>query len=104
MIAKRETELAKTRGRSTSKIELKKEALDPRNVDDALVLLGIACDGPLDRGPWYEGHNLLLEPWAVQAALSLRRGGAKLEPRDVEILKRSTRSGETLCWPRSVRP
>ena len=104
MIAKREAALAKARRRRrpTRPVEMKREALDPRNVDDALVLLGIACEDPRDYGPNNHDRRLLLEPWAVQLALSRRRGGAALEAKEVEEIRRSTRDPDSLRWPRSV--
>lgn len=104
MIAKREAALAKTRRRRqpTRPVEMKREALDPRNVDDALLILGIACEDPRDYGPNDEYRRLLLEPWAVQLALSRRRGGAALRKKDVDEIRRCTRDPDSLRWSRSV--
>jgi hypothetical protein len=74
---------------------------EPRNADRAMCLLGIAAP---DKSR--EGHNpsaLLLEPWAVQAALARRRGGQALTPEEVGNIKRSTRAPETLQWPRGTK-
>jgi len=65
-----------------------------------MCLLGIAT--PDKR---LEDHNpgaILLEPWAVQAALSRRRGGKALTKQDVGEIRRSTRTPETLRWPRGT--
>jgi hypothetical protein len=45
---------------------------------------------------------LLLQPWAVQAALS-RPGRRRLSANDVSEIKRCTRDAETLRWPAGVR-
>jgi hypothetical protein len=99
MIEKREKAIADRGKRKrimppvTEKIEP-----EPRNADAAMSLLGIAAP---DKSR--EGHNpgaLLLEPWAVQAALRRRRGGEALTTRDVGEIKRCTRTSETLQWPR----
>ena len=102
MIAKREAALAKTRPRQIVKFETKTEATDPRNVDDALLILGIACEDPRDYGPNNQDRRLLLEPWAVQMAISRRRGGAALTKRDVEEIRRTTRDADSLRLPRGV--
>jgi hypothetical protein len=74
---------------------------EPRNADAAMCLLGIATP---DKSR--EGHNpgaLLLEPWAVQAALRRRRGGKALTPEDVADIERCTRAAEKLRWPRGTK-
>ena len=78
MIAKRERAITKKTPRHRSvDIRIRKE--DPRNADDALLILGIACRDPMWTEPYTPGEReqLLLEPWAVKAALS-RRAGSKL--------------------------
>src|SRR6516165_8954733 len=45
---------------------------------------------------------LLLEPWAVQAALRRRRGGQRLTEEELEEVRRCTRNPETLRWPRGT--
>jgi GTP-dependent phosphoenolpyruvate carboxykinase len=55
------------------------------------------CDGSDD-----EYERLLLEPWAVQAALSRRRGGSRLTDKDVIDIKRCTRDAGALRWPRGT--
>ena len=50
--------------------------------------------------PWEERDRLLLEPWAVQLAISRRRGGTMLTSWNVSEIKRCTRDAETLKWPR----
>ena len=47
-----------------------------------MLILGIAGRDPARQGPDYDGEQLLLEPWAVQAALSRRRGGQRLADKE----------------------
>ena len=51
---------------------------DPDNADAALVILGIAANDPARANFGANRAQLLLEPWAVQKALSRRRGGSRL--------------------------
>ena len=100
MIAKREKAMADrglrtppTRPSVTTKI-----SPDPRNADAAMCLLGIAA--PNKSREEHDPDAILLEPWAVQAALRRRRGSKALTPEDVSDIKRCTRAPETLRWPR----
>ena len=101
MIAKREqaiTEKAPYR----SPVEVRRREKDPRNADDALLLLGIACRDPR----WTETcehERLLLEPWAVKAALS-RRAGSKLTKHKLDEARRCTHDAGTIRWPKAVEP
>jgi hypothetical protein len=94
MIAKREKWLAAKR--PVSRVKILSEPEDPDNADEALLLLGIAEPDPR----WYQG--LLLQPWAVQTALS-RPGRRRLSAEDISEIKRCTRDAETLRWPAGVR-
>jgi hypothetical protein len=77
-----------------------REAPDPDNADAALVLLGIAA--PDQDRAWYSGRTLLLlEPWAVQAALSRRRGGQRLSDSELEEIRRCTRNTDSPRWQTS---
>jgi len=98
MIAKREQALAARQPRPT-RPGLRLEREDPANAEAALLILGIAALDP--RWAQVEGHDrrLLLEPWAVQAALS-RRGRKPLGEREVAGVERCTRDPETLVWPK----
>ena len=98
MIAKREKAIADSGQRITPSATIKFEPAVPRNADAAMCLLGIAAP---DKSR--EGHHpsaLLLEPWAVQAALSRRRGSKALTTRDIREIERCTRTPGTLRWPR----
>jgi hypothetical protein len=74
---------------------------DPDNADGALVLLGIAAD-PTRAEFGADRAQLLLEPWAVQAALRRRRGGQRLTEQELNTVRRCTRDSETLRWPRGT--
>jgi hypothetical protein len=73
---------------------------DPDNADEALQLLGIALPNPgrADIG----AAQLLLEPWAVQAALHRRRGGSRLTEGDRAEIRRCARDPDNLRWPRET--
>jgi hypothetical protein len=73
---------------------------DPHNADAALLLLGIAAHDP-KRADWgADRAHLLLEPWAVQAALRRRRGGQRLTDKELENIRHRTRDPDSLRWPR----
>ena len=75
---------------------------DPDNADTALLLLGIAAHNP-DRAEWGKDRaQLLLEPWAVQAALRRRRGGHRLIDKEREEIRRCTRDPDSLRWARGT--
>ncbi len=100
MIAKREKWLAMKSPVDTS-IEVLVEPADPTNANEALLLLGIAeqeecCDDPND-----PDERLLLQPWAVQAALRRRRRGP-LSKREIAEINRCTRDPHSISWPASA--
>jgi hypothetical protein len=73
---------------------------DSDNADAALLLLGMAAHNP-DRAEWGKDRaQLLLEPWAVQAALRRRRGSDRLTDNEREEIRRCTRDRDSLRWPR----
>jgi Family of unknown function (DUF5681) len=100
MIAKREKAMADRglRTQQTMRPVTSKVSPDPRNADAAMCLLGIAA--PNKSREEYDPDAILLEPWAVEAALRRRRGGKTLTMEDVGEIKRCTRAPETLRWPR----
>lgn len=77
---------------------------DPDNADSALLLLGIATANPKRAGAGYEGKrmSILLEPWAVQAALRRRRGGQRLTRHERDEIRRCARDADALRWPRGT--
>lgn len=112
MITRREAWLARHCGAHRTKSRIKfLTSPDPGNANPALLLLGIACQDPRwmnevsgagGSGDPYE--RLLLEPWAVQAALD-RRGRTKVfTKQEREDIDRCTRGApETLRWPPHAR-
>lgn len=99
MIAKREQYRASHAEVRRPRYEMRMEK-DPENADLALLALGIAGRNPERQGPDFDGEQLLLEPWAVQLALSRRRGGAKLTRKEMDEIRRCTREPGSLRWPR----
>ena len=102
MILKREQHLAKNAPKTVRNIEQLRSP-DPENADAALLILGIASRNPERQGPGFDGEQLLLEPWAIQAALNRRRGGKALTDEDVADIKRCARAPDTLRWPRGTK-
>jgi hypothetical protein len=75
---------------------------DPDNADAALLLLGIAAPNPARADIGADRAQLLLEPWAVQAALRRRRGGNRLTDSERDAIRRCTRDPDSLRWPRGT--
>jgi hypothetical protein len=75
---------------------------DPDNADAALLLLGIAAANPARADIGADRAQLLLEPWAVQAALRRRRGGQRLTGRERDEIRRCTRNPDSIRWPRGT--
>ena len=72
---------------------------DPANADEALLILGIACRHPDDSDrPAGGRERLLLEQWAVKAALT-RRAGSRLDKWEIDEARRCTCDAATLRWP-----
>src|SRR5215831_16716782 len=61
---------------------------DPDNAGVALQLLGIAAPDPARADIGLKRAQLLLEPWAVQAALRRRRGGSRLTDDERDWIRR----------------
>ena len=72
---------------------------DPDNADEALLILGIASLDPERADYGMRRLQLLLEPWAVQAALTRGRRRLKLDRKDQEDVYRCRRDPEFLPWP-----
>jgi hypothetical protein len=75
---------------------------DPDNADAALLLLGIATPNPARADIGADRAQLLLEPWAAQAALGRRRGGQRLTDSELDAIRRCTRNPNSLRWPRGT--
>lgn len=98
-IIKREAWLVKNTPKPTQPVRYD-TAHDPDNADSALLLLGIAAHNPARAGFDKDRAQLLLEPWAVQAALRRRRGGQRLSDKERGEIRRCTRDADNLRWPR----
>jgi hypothetical protein len=101
MIEKREAALAKQAPKPASKPSPWRAERDPRNVDDAMLLLGITVPDPDWTGPCNYGTRMKLTTWAAQAGMS-RPGRNRLTERQVSEIKRVTLSPDKLKWPRSM--
>jgi len=103
MIAKRDKWRAQNEKPVPKQIEFLSET-DPDNADEAMLILGVAS---IDQNRQKEASGtrkyLLLEPWVVQAALSRRRGGVRLDDKEIAEISRCTREPKTLRWPRGSR-
>jgi hypothetical protein len=75
---------------------------DPDNADTALLLLGIAAANPKRAEFGEDRAQLLLEPWAAQAALRRRRGGQRLTETQCDEIRHRTRDANSLHWPRGT--
>jgi hypothetical protein len=100
MITKREKERAAKFDVPKVQVTFRSYEEDPSNADEALQILGIAKRKELQDGRQEDRDYLLLEPWAVQAALSRRRGGHRLEKKEIDEVTRCTRDPDKLRWPR----
>lgn len=100
MIEAREKALAAQSSRRPRSVERFIEGGDFRNADEAMLILGIADHDERWASDRRHGDpdRLLLEPWAVKAAIS-RRAGRKLTGQDLEEAKRCTRDDGTVGWP-----
>lgn len=96
MIARREQALAERRPRQS--VEVRHEGPDPANADEALLILGIATRDTRRTNAGKTEGWLLLERWAVKAAL-LRRRRTPLSKSEISSVRCSTRDGESLTLP-----
>ena len=101
-IIKREAWLEKNAPRPSRQVIWRDTAHDPDNADAALLLLGIAAHNPERANIGADRVQLLLEPWAVQAALRRRRGGQRLTDKECDEIRRCTREPKSLRWPRGT--
>ena len=101
-IMKREAWLAKHAPHASRSTTTRHISPDPDNADAALLLLGITAANPARANIGADRAQLLLEPWAVQAALHRRRGGSRLTGEDRAAIRRCTRDPNSLSWPRGT--
>lgn len=80
-------------------------SVDPSNADAAMLILDIARHDltRAELAQYHERAQLLLEPWAVQVALSRRRSTVPLAERERTEIERCTRASSTLKWPSGSR-
>jgi Family of unknown function (DUF5681) len=95
-IKKRQAWLAKHEPKAPTPLRI---SYDPDNADAALVLLGVASPDPARADVRAERAQLLLEPWAVQAALGRRRGTRRLTEHELNTVRRIRRDADTGRWP-----
>jgi hypothetical protein len=100
MIEKREAALAKLSPRTVARAVSLKSERDPRNADEAMLLLGIAVPDPSWTGPCSYGTRMKLSTWAAQAGIS-RPGRRRLTERQISEITRVTLEPDKLKWPRS---
>lgn len=93
----------KPREEQARKITMRSMPVDPSNADAAMLILDIARHNPARAGLADARAQLLLEPWAVQAALSRRRSTVALSARVLSEIARCTRDTSSLKWPRGSR-
>ena len=98
MIEKREAALAKRNPEPAKAISSRYE-LDPRNVDDAMLLLEITVRDPDWTEPCKYGTRMKLSTWAAQAGIS-RPGRSRLSGKQISEIRRVTLAPEKLRWPR----
>jgi hypothetical protein len=101
-IMKRDAWLAKNAPKASPPVITRHISPDPDNADAALLLLGIAAPNPARAEFDNDRAQLLLEPWAAQAALRRRRGGQRLTDRERDEIRRCTRDADSLRWPRGT--
>ncbi len=97
-IEKREAWLAKHRAaaKPSQQVIFTGMREDPSNADVAMFLLGIAGYKPNGEKWFADRMQLLLEPWAVEAAFKRRRNAKPLEEQDLDSIRRCTRDARTI--------
>jgi Family of unknown function (DUF5681) len=102
-IMKRDAWLAKNGPKEALPAITREISPDPDNADAALLLLEIAAPNPARAEFGYHRAQLLLRPWAVQAALRRKRGGQRLTDEERDWIRRCTRDPDSLHWPRGTK-
>ena len=101
MIAKREAALARSAPPPRQGPMKWHWEEDPRNADEAMLLLGITVRDPSWRGECRYGVRMKLANWAAQAGIS-RPGRRKLTQKDIGDIKRNALEPNKLKWPRGT--
>jgi hypothetical protein len=99
MIEKREVALARKSPSLPVQTTRLGHERDPRNADEAMLLLGITVPDPDWEGPCQYGTRMKMATWATQASLS-RPGRTPLEAKHENEIKRETINPDALKWPR----
>ena len=76
---------------------------DPRNADEAMLLLGITVRDPNWTEPCEYGVRMKLATWAVQAGLSRPGRRPDWRKRKSRRINRVTLDVDRLKWPRERR-
>lgn len=101
MIEKREVALAKSAPPPVRRPMGFRWEHEPRNADEAMLILGITVRDPGWSGECQYGVRMKLANWAAQAAIS-RPGRKKLTQKEREDVNRVTLEPEKLKWPRTA--
>lgn len=101
-IFKREEWLAKNRPIRKGSVIFRETRQDPDNADAAMLILGIVNHNAARHDIGHERAQLLLEPWAVKAALRRRRGTSAMSTKDLSEIKRCSKDDGTISWPQGV--
>lgn len=102
MIEKREAALVKHHPAPAVAPIRSRSEYDPRNADEAMLLLGITVRDPSWAGPCAYGTRMKLNTWAAQAGLG-RPGRTRLTESQISEIRRCTTDPDKLRWPRTVR-
>lgn len=103
MISKREAAVLKTGPTPVPYAMDWKWEEDPRNADDAMLLLGITVPDPKWTGGFCKyGKRMKMSDWAAQAGIS-RPGRRVLETKDMEGIKMCALNPQNLKWSRGSR-
>lgn len=100
-IRRRAEEAIRLESQNGPKPDVKRETEvdNPDTADEALLILGIAREDPLEDTNITD-LRLKLLPWAVQAALGRRHGGQQLSSKEIEEIKYGTANPDRIRWPR----
>ena len=101
MIEKREAALAKAAPAPPQGPMKWHWEADPRNADEAMLLLGITVPDPDWTQECEYGVRMKLANWAAQAGIS-RPGRSKLSLKEIEGVKRNTLDPASLKWSRGA--
>ena len=101
-IIKRDRHLAAGNQRKAPQAVTVRYSHCPDNANEALLLLRVAAPNPKYQDKDNAMERLLLEPWAVQAALSRRRGTKRLSEKDISEIRSNTGDPDSLPWPKGI--